>query len=699
MRRPRYAGKGKRKQKPGGLRETVASLRVYMLLVAAVTVVSARVAISHAPTNVTWMALAIYQIVVAVGYIFLALLLPRIIAWGRFLVIFAFVLSLAGEIMTFALGFATDHSSPIFLLRLPVAIGIALYLSIHVIRLSAEYRGEVPTPATAGGVLIEEIGSRRRFMALAGTLSVLILGLGVLAVTEIVAFYRAGGHLATGVRSQEEIERERAARASGGIYAIAPAPIPHGLPLLGTDTRDSEGYPTQYVDRAALRSLLFHRRFEDLDKAMEAFQSCFEADPKCEYLPQDAADAFEVDPVLEPSLDAWVQKAPASFGAYLARGSYRLELAYRTRGAEVGARTASSDLVAMQKVARTALADLERAVSLKPKSVPAYRALIRLSNLLEDAKARGDKAFASALAVCPNCYLVRTAYAMHLFPRWSGDIATLRAFIKGVTPAKNSRLVRLRGFEDYDHADTLVYSDPAGAITALEKACALGPQWLFHGKRSEAKMRLQHYADALTDLDIALSDRRQESALLYRRAEAHLELEHFKEAGEDLLLAMRLSPVAFDAKRLQARVGNALARRANELHLHNQEDQAIQLYDLLAEVMPGHASIEKGRATVLLSKGDPVNVLRDALAANPDDFRVHQRLDYALSREDKVEEILGMWTKYVTRHPDDGRAYVEREGAYARLNMPKEGMADARRACELGFSAGCMRFQKLGGVF
>ena len=69
--------------------------------------------------------------------------------------------------------------------------------------------------------------------------------------------------------------------------------MPTGLPLRGKEGRDADGYPTQYVDRPALRSLLSHGKYEELTRYFEAYQAAFEEDPRHEYWPLDAAQAFD----------------------------------------------------------------------------------------------------------------------------------------------------------------------------------------------------------------------------------------------------------------------------------------------------------------------------------------------------------------------------------------------------------------------
>jgi Flp pilus assembly protein TadD len=70
---------------------------------------------------------------------------------------------------------------------------------------------------------------------------------------------------------------------------------------------------------------------------------------------------------------------------------------------------------------------------------------------------------------------------------------------------------------------------------------------------------------------------------------------------------------------------------------------------------------------------------------------LHQQLDYALSRQHDFARIAQMWTEFIARHPDEGRAYMERAGTYYNLGKQAESRADAAKACELGIAERCMR--------
>lgn len=60
-------------------------------------------------------------------------------------------------------------------------------------------------------------------------------------------------------------------------------------------------------------------------------------------------------------------------------------------------------------------------------------------------------------------------------------------------------------------------------------------------------------------------------------------------------------------------------------------------------------------------------------------------------KQRRFPEIIDMWTRYIQDNPRDGRAHLERGGAYYQSNRRQEALADASAACELGVSEGCAR--------
>ncbi len=106
----------------------------------------------------------------------------------------------------------------------------------------------------------------------------------------------------------------------------------------------------------------------------------------------------------------------------------------------------------------------------------------------------------------------------------------------------------------------------------------------------------------------------------------------------------------------------------------------------------------EGRATGAPESGagaaDIESLRADALA-RPDDFEAQRRLDYALAREGRFQEIIPIWDTYLLRHPGDGRAWLERGGTWYHLKDLVKAREDAEQACELGVPEGCRRAEML----
>ena len=85
-------------------------------------------------------------------------------------------------------------------------------------------------------------------------------------LTVLVAMVLAGGC------RRRPVEMETAQEAANArekrqtpVTVVAPVPAPTGLPLVGEDGVDVDGYPRRYVDRAALRRLLRDKRHDELN--------------------------------------------------------------------------------------------------------------------------------------------------------------------------------------------------------------------------------------------------------------------------------------------------------------------------------------------------------------------------------------------------------------------------------------------------
>ena len=486
------------------------------------------------------------------------------------------------------------------------------------------------------------------------------------------------------------------------VTTVAPAPLPAGLPLKGAEGTTSDGYPRQWVDKPALRSLLWHGRFAELSRDIEELQARFEEDPLREYWPIDAADAFaSATPELDAALEAWVKATPDSFAPYLAHGSHGVALAYARRGSKYMKDTPASDVVAMQQGLDATMADLVKARALRPKLVAAMREQLRLL-ALSSTRDSLKRVIDDALAVCPSCFRIRATYLNFTRPRWGGSYAEMEDFARAVDDQRWPRLHALRGYVDDDRANLLHQEKRLDeALAASDRACAQGDAADFLTTRARIKMARQDMAGAIADLDradaVLPGDVRE---VLPLRAWARTGTEDWVLAGTDLLTVLRVDPTNSDAREIFDTVVRGLVYQAWVISNGGARDRALRIYDLAANLAPTDAEVLQRRESVVIGKkgGDPMQAIANAEAAvkaSPDDFRAVQQLDYLLSRQRQFQRVLPLWDDYLSRHPEDGPAHLERAGTLCQLGRDADGRAEAAKACDLGVSEGCVRARAL----
>lgn len=497
---------------------------------------------------------------------------------------------------------------------------------------------------------------------------------------------------------QTKLAAERAARQAM-VTEVAPAKLPESLPLVGQVSTGPDGFLTQYVDIPGLRSLLFHRRFAELTSYFGRFQDAFEADPRKEYWPLDAADAFlSSEPQLEEALDAWVKATPASFAPYLARGTHRVSVGYARRGARWASDTAPEHFEAMEVALDQAVADLDQALALRPHLVAALRRKIVALRATGD-KPGIDQAMESALAFCPSCFQVRVTYMYSLNPRWGGSYEKMAAFARDRVDDSNPRLRLLPGYVDLDQADLLMVDKRYNeALQVVQQACKLGDHWEFLLKRAKIEGFLGQDAAAFADLDRALALRPGNAELLFALALQDRRMKLREAAGRDLLEALRRDPTDSNGRWLYEGIVQGLIYEGWEAYKAGRREDALRIYDLASNLAPANHEVRQRRTAVVMgsSTASPDLVaLAEAATRSPNDFRAQQQLDYAMAKQGRYKEVVVLWNQFIVKNPDEGRAYLERGGARYHQGDLQGALADARRACNLGVSEGCAQTTRL----
>ncbi len=165
------------------------------------------------------------------------------------------------------------------------------------------------------------------------------------------------------------------------------------------------------------------------------------------------------------------------------------------------------------------------------------------------------------------------------------------------------------------------------------------------------------------------------------------------DATESLFIAARIDPAnarVIEAVPLarQAALADALAGA------RDGERQPIERALRRAEELgTPSARIEDFRRRAARIRSAAIDVV-----AHRDDFEALRREDAALATAGRLDLVVERWTDYLARHPDDGRAYLERGGAEYHQRDLEASERDARRACQLGIQEGCARASQVAAL-
>jgi tetratricopeptide (TPR) repeat protein len=205
---------------------------------------------------------------------------------------------------------------------------------------------------------------------------------------------------------------------------------------------------------------------------------------------------------IQKSLDKWVKTRP-SYISFAARGTYETNLGYRQRGTRNIESTSPEVIAQMEATMAAARDDLERALALNPKFVPAYIALLQVAQ----AVAGPDAATAierRATREVPDTYYVRQMYLRTLRPRWGGSYEAMQAYEGKLDDAAklNPRIWSLKGESWGERGYTAqADGDTAGAIRYYTRALLYGDRLEFLKARGTQYFAARQYDLALKDFN------------------------------------------------------------------------------------------------------------------------------------------------------------------------------------------------------
>lgn len=529
----------------------------------------------------------------------------------------------------------------------------------------------------------------------------LLFAIGALAV----AWIYLGRDVRSVVEGQAPVPERLGARADS-------VGIPEARPFVGTEGVDEFGAPLKAPDRPALLQLLHLGMYDELDRHLAEYQADFEADPKKELWSIDAFEAFDdVDPALTLALDDWVTARPDAWTARMARGAHRVALGWFYRGARTGSKTGLARFEAMNGAFETAREDLERALAAKPKLVAAHRNLIQIGMASRRWNPRDD--FDRATAACPTCFQIRATYLHASRPKWGGSHEEMRRVAREARAylEANPRLAELDHFVTLDACDQADTEAACGPLRAAR-------HWEHRLQLAEYHYGKKEYVEAKALLDRATPQRPQWPRLLEYRVRNGLAMFAGKSTVESIdPRAPSIDEVAADAltlrrmyvampryERLADDVLEHVGWFASHAAAKGDRDRARALIAKGLAIRPEHPKLVELRANLdryeaslrpkaeraaTDTQADRIREIQRRVEASPDDFALRRELDAALFELNRFDDIVASWDAYLSRHPEDARAYFERGGTHSHRRDARAMLDDFDRACTLGLSPAC----------
>lgn len=186
---------------------------------------------------------------------------------------------------------------------------------------------------------------------------------------------------------------------------------------------------------------------------------------------------FDASPQSDRVTAKWLQLAPGSAYANLARGNFLSAAAWEARGTKYASDTPRANLQRMSDLTGQAIPYLEKAASIDPTLMPAYTALINIAT----ADSRDDvetEAFERAERIDPDCTQLAKVRMIALQPRWGGSYERMLWYANDLVAHQKSRPLLALNIEApfADRANLLLADDQytQATLDGLELAIAIG---------------------------------------------------------------------------------------------------------------------------------------------------------------------------------------------------------------------------------
>ena len=353
---------------------------------------------------------------------------------------------------------------------------------------------------------------------------------------------------------------------------------------------------TQPLTQSEAAALLLSGRYDQLDHYFSDVQHNYHNGRTSDEDLRNAFRAFyDTDRALKPSYDAWVQRYPRSYVAFLARGIYYKRMGQERRGDGLMRDTSLWQLLGMESAFNQAFADFKASEALDDRPLLTYMHMMDISVQAGDA-VQNRAILDAAIRIDPANFVVRQKYMISLEAKWGGSHEKMQEFLDECRHAQLSATA-LRKLEA-----TVVEGDAWAAYTADNYAAAaaeyrqaldMGSETVCLECASYAMSDQKQYADAIRVYTLILQQNPSDTGTLARRAYAYSQLQ---------------DPKAFEDYTTAANLGDAYSQNALGQYAYNG--------------VPGHIPRDHNRAIAWFRKAaaqgneEAQKNLAIALAAN-----------------------------------------------------------------------------------
>lgn len=411
-------------------------------------------------------------------------------------------------------------------------------------------------------------------------------------------------------------------------------------------------------------ALLEQEDYPALERQLLLIRNSADSAPGDELLLVELFDSIAAtDEHSQARLRAWLEARPETPDALAALAIQSIERAWQKRGHGYSADVPESDMEEFKHLMAIAAEQASQALVEDAQHPIAHLAQLRSARGLGAAKGCADVA-GRFQKDAPNNYLIWKSFITCLVPRWGGSHQAVAQAAEAaqIHVSRNPRLKTLLGFPFWSVARDLRSAGKyAEALEWLNKAFAWGD-----------------------DVDF-----------LQQRIGINLRLKNFEQACRDSIRYREWNP--FDEKDYLEISLKRFREHAMELHRQGDRADAIEAYSAYLSFNPKDSAIFFWRGNAHSSEAQFEQALvdfRQAYSLDPDSIGAVKKIDWVLAKDARWDEIILTWSSYISTHPNDADAYMERGGAHFQKRDMQSAHADAVQSCSLGRKDACVWAQR-----